>query len=107
MYNDDTKNIVYMSDNIDKYRVVDESSFTYAPFKEKHLKVKLPDVEDFIKKNNAKEVTNPVFFVRDGIPTSDGLLSNELFGITKEERSNIWGYINLTGTYLYPLIYKI
>ena len=107
MYNDDTKNIVYMSDNIGKYRVVDESSFTYAPFKEKHLKVKLPDVEDFIKKNNAKEVTNPVFFVRDGIPTSDGLLSNELFGITKEERSNIWGYIDLRGTYLHPLIYKI
>lgn len=78
-----------------------------SAFREKHLKVKLPDVEDFIKKNNAKEITNPVFFIRDGIPTSDGLLSNEIFGITREERANIWGYIDLQGTYLHPLIYKL
>lgn len=78
-----------------------------SAFREKHLKVKLPDVEDFIKKNNVKEITNPVFFVRDGIPTSDGLLSNEIFGITREERANIWGYIDLQGTYLHPLVYKL
>ena len=75
--------------------------------KEKHLKVKLADVDDFIKKNNVKEITNPIFFIRDGIPTSDGLLSNEIFGITREERANIWGYIDLQGTYLHPLIYKL
>ena len=78
-----------------------------TPFKEKRLKVKLPDVEDFVKKNDVKEITNPVFFVRDGIPTPDGLLSNEIFGITKEERANIWGYIDLQGTYLHPLVYKL
>lgn len=78
-----------------------------TPFKEKRLKVKLPDVEDFVKKNDVKEITNPVFFIRDGIPTPDGLLSNEIFGITKEERANIWGYIDLQGTYLHPLIYKL
>ena len=91
-----------MSHNKD---IINEANST--PFKNKHLKVKLPDVEDFIKKNDVKEITNPVFFIRDGIPTSDGLLSNEIFGITKEERSNIWGYINLQGTYLHPLIYKV
>lgn len=78
-----------------------------TPFKNKHVNVKLPDVEDFIKKNDVKEITNPIFFIRDGVPTSDGLLSNEIFGITKEERANIWGYIDLQGTYLHPLIYKI
>ena len=78
-----------------------------TPFKEKRLKVKLPDVEDFVKKNDVKEITNPVFFIRDGIPTPDGLLSNEIFGITKEERANIWGYIDLQGTYLHPLVYKL
>lgn len=82
-------------------------SETSKAFREKHLKVKLPDVEDFIRKNDAKEITNPVFFVRDGIPTSDGLLSNEIFGITREERANIWGYIDLQGTYLHPLVYKL
>lgn len=91
----------------DKLYDISEAKTVDTPFKDRHLKVRLVDVEDFIKKNNVKEVTNPIFFVRDGIPTSDGLLSNELFGITKEERSNIWGYIDLQGTYLHPLVYKL
>lgn len=78
-----------------------------ANFSENKLKVKLRDVEDFVKKNDVKEITNSIFFVRNGIPTSDGLLSNEIFGITKEERANIWGYIDLHGHYLHPFIYKI
>lgn len=91
-----------------KIKAINEAGGTLqTQFRDKHLQVRLPDVEDFIKKNDAKEVTNPVFFVRDGIPTSDGLLSNELFGITREERANIWGYINLQGTYLHPLVYKL
>lgn len=78
-----------------------------ANFNERKLAVKLTDVDDFIKKNNVKEIRNPVFFIRNGIPTPDGLLSNEIFGITKEERANIWGYIDLLGNYLHPFIYKI
>ena len=67
-----------------KIKAINEAGGTLqTQFRDKHLQVRLPDVEDFIKKNDAKEVTNPVFFVRDGIPTSDGLLSNELFGITR------------------------
>ena len=112
MYTDDMHNIIYVSDKLNRVSPI-QSIMTEAeekidvPFKNKRLKVKLPDVEDFIKKNNVKEITNPVFFIRDGIPTPDGLLSNEIFGITKEERSNIWGYIDLQGTYLHPLIYKL
>lgn len=86
---------------------ISESADDPKPFRDKHLEIRLPDVEDFVKKNDVKEITNPVFFVKTGIPTSDGLLSNEIFGITKEERANIWGYINLRGNYLHPLIYKI
>ena len=76
-------------------------------FNERKLSIQLADVEDFVKKNNVKEVTNPVFFIRDNIPSSDGLLSNEIFGITKAERSNLWGYIDLHGTFLHPFIYKL
>lgn len=109
MHNEGMKNIVYISSKLPpvKHDVVHEGSSISSPFKDKHIQVKLPDVEDFIKKNDAKEVTNPVFFIRNGVPTSDGLLSNELFGITKEERANIWGYIDLQGTYLHPLVYKL
>lgn len=87
--------------------IISEADAHMPPFREKHLKVKLQDVEDFVKKNDVKEIINPVFFIRDGVPTSDGLLSNEIFGITKEERANIWGYIDLRGTYFHPLIYKL
>lgn len=78
-----------------------------ANFNERKLNVKFTDVNDFIKKNDVKEIKNPIFFIRNGIPTPDGLLSNEIFGITKEERANIWGYIDLLGHYLNPFIYKI
>ena len=87
--------------------ILKEAEQNETPLKNKHLKVKLPNVEDIVKKNEIKEITNPVFFIRDGVPTSDGLLSNEIFGITREERSNIWGYIDLQGTYLHPLVYKL
>lgn len=67
----------------------------------------LDDVEDFIKKNpSTKPISNPIYFVRPGVPTSDGLLSNEIFGITKEERAGIWGYIDLSEWFIHPLIYK-
>ena len=102
-----TQNILTIDTDWERVRKINESQSITTPFKDKHLKVKLPDVEDFIKKNDVKEVTNPIFFVRDGIPTSDGLLSNEIFGITREERANIWGYIDLQGTYLHPLVYKL
>ena len=72
-----------------------------------HLKVDLIDPEKLIKVNDLQEVTNPVFFVRNGIPTSDGLLSNEIFGITKYDRANTFAYIDLYEAFLNPLIYKM
>lgn len=76
-------------------------------FSTQQLTVKLADVEDFVKKNKVAEVTDPIFFVRDGVPSPEGLLSYEIFGITKEERANIWGYIDLKGWFMHPLCYKI
>ena len=66
------------------------------------------DIEKFIKVNELKEVTNPIFFSANSIPTSDGLLSNEIFGITMNSRSNVFAYINLGGKYfIHPMIYAI
>ena len=64
------------------------------------------DQDKFIKKNDVQKVSNPTFFVRNGVPTSDGLLSNEIFGITAEERQGIYAYIDLNGTYIDPSVYK-
>lgn len=72
-----------------------------------HLDVYMVDPDDFIKKNpSTKEITSSIFFTRLGQPDPDGLLSNEIFGLTKEERSGIYGYINLNDYFLQPLAYK-
>lgn len=65
------------------------------------------DVDLFIKANNCPEITNPILFSSPGVPTEDGLLSNEIFGTTSRSRSNIFGYISLNGLFLHPLAYKI
>lgn len=65
------------------------------------------DQERLIKVNNLPQVTNPVMLNSNRGPTSDGLLSNELFGITKDERSGIYGYIDLGDTFINPYYYKI
>jgi len=70
------------------------------------LKLEIMDVETFIKRNNVKEVTNPVTFVRDGYPSPDGLLSNEIFGITKEDRAGTFAYIDLGDLFMDPSCYK-
>ena len=71
-----------------------------------HLKVTLIDPDKLVSVNDLKEVSNPVSFVRNSIPTPDGLLSNEIFGITKYDRSNTFAYIDLHETFINPLIYK-
>lgn len=73
----------------------------------RHLEMEILDIDKFVKVNELKEITNPIFFTRDNIPTPDGLLSNEIFGITKADRGSIFAYIDLGGTFIHPLYYKI
>lgn len=72
-----------------------------------YFKPEILDPEKLIKFNELKEITNPIIFSRDNIPSSDGLLSNEIFGIIKDDRANIFGYIELQEYFFNPLIYKI
>lgn len=72
-----------------------------------NLNIELLDIEKFVKANDVQEVTDPIFFVREGVPSPKGLLSNEIFGITKDERANIFGYIDLGDWFLNPLCYKV
>ena len=75
--------------------------------KSKHLRVSLLDTEKLIKVNDLKEVTNPIIFQGGNIPTPDGLLSNEIFGITRYDRANTCAYIDLGEYFLNPEVYKI
>lgn len=72
-----------------------------------NLQVSLLDVDDFVKKNNLVEITNPVIFDTSSNPTNDGLLSNTIFGITKESRASTFAYISLKKKFLQPLVYRI
>lgn len=86
----------------------DDVVFTEAELdKIRHLKVEILDVEKFIEVNDCKEVTNPIMFYHGERPTEDGLLSESIFGITTEERSGIFAYINLTEPFIQPFYYKI
>lgn len=76
-------------------------------FKGEHLRLDLIDPDKLVKVNDLKEITNPIFFIRNSIPTPDGLLSNEIFGITKYDRANTFAYIDLGGYFINPLIYKM
>lgn len=69
------------------------------------LKMEVLDVEKFVKVNDCKIIDDPVFF-NGPSPSPRGLLSNEIFGITKAERSGIYAYIDLGGTFINPVIYK-
>ena len=71
-----------------------------------HLRLEILDVERFVQVNNCKAITNPRAFIRDSIPSDDGLLSNSIFGITKDERAGIFAYIDLHGWFMDPSCYK-
>lgn len=93
---------------------LDQYSFQYSLLNEdeknqmvKHLKLEILDIERFVTVNSLLPVTNPVFFIKDTVPTSDGLLSNEIFGLSKYERSNIWAYLDLNSYYIDPSCYKV
>ena len=64
------------------------------------------DTNKFIKENGCLEVTNSLSFDKKLIPTKDGLYSPEIFGTTKQELFERFGYINLGAKILHPLIYK-
>lgn len=64
------------------------------------------DVERFVKANSCQAVSNPIAFIKGGKPTPDGLLSEQIFGITHAERYGIYAYIDLGGWFIQPLAYK-
>lgn len=70
------------------------------------LQLEVLDVPLYIKQNELKEITNPTFFSPSGAPTSDGLLSNEIFGMTQKERSGIYAYIDLAEYFIDPSCWK-
>ena len=80
---------------------LDEATAVSKP-SQKGLWTNLLDAEKFVRVNNLQECTNAVMLDRQAY-TSDGILSNEIFGISQYERRNRFAYIDLHGHYMYPL----
>lgn len=98
-----------MDDFLDRVNsLLENSILTEAEYDKivTHLKLEIMDVDRFISVNGCEQITNPVFFQRNNVPTDDGLLSNKIFGITKDDRAGIFAYIDLNGWYLDPSCYK-
>jgi hypothetical protein len=75
---------------------------------QRYLSIKPLKINNFIKVNKLSEITNPIFFSKNNSPTTDGLLSNEIFGISKDDRANTFAYISLgKDPFMHPLFYKV
>jgi len=75
---------------------------------QRYFNIKPLNTSNFIRVNNISEITNPIFFNASGNPTEDGLLSNEIFGITKSDRASTFGQISLgSSPFMHPLMYKV
>jgi len=71
------------------------------------MKIQLLDIDEFIKKNNVKQVLNSNINVRE-VLDKDGLWSEEIFGrIGSDERNYRFGYIDLKIKVIHPEIYNI
>lgn len=71
------------------------------------MQLDLLPMKKFAVINKLEEVTNPVTFEKGAIPSSDGLLSTEIFGTSIRERREKFAIIDLHGHYFAPFIYKI
>lgn len=71
-----------------------------------HLQLEVLDVDRFVHVNNCKPVSDPRAFIREAIPSPEGLLSQEIFGVTQADRAGTFAYIDLHGYFIDPSCYK-
>jgi len=72
------------------------------------LSVDLANIDNIIKMNKIEEITDPIFVNMNKLPTVNGLFSYRIFGLPGSmQRKTNWGYIDLKGRYLHPLMHNI
>lgn len=65
------------------------------------------DMNEFVKLNKLQEVTSPALMERGGLPNPKGLVSNDIFGVTTDDRKTTFAYIDLGGPFFSPHVYKV
>jgi len=71
------------------------------------MKIDLIPIKKFIQVNSLQEITEIIIFEKGSIPTSGGLLSTNIFGVSVNERRETYAYIKLNGHFLHPFVYKL
>lgn len=69
--------------------------------------IDLYDSAEMTRQNDLKPVTDPIMFVRGSIPSPNGLVSTDIFGVSMRDRKETFAYIDLHGIFLQPYIYKL
>lgn len=69
------------------------------------MKISILDMDRLISINKLKEVTSPRLFSNKMMFDPGGILSNEIFGISKGDRRNTFAYVNLRHHFIHPHIY--
>lgn len=70
------------------------------------MKLDIFDINEFIKVNQIKQVTNRFYLGNGNNPSEDGLFSTVIFGkFSSEERKINFGYIDLRRKFFHPLAY--
>ena len=71
------------------------------------MKIDMFNIDEFVELNHLKEITSPILLDRGGIPHPDGLISNDIFGVSVKDRKQRFAYINLRNHFFHPHIYKV
>lgn len=70
------------------------------------MKINIADFDSIIGVNKLQEVDSPHLFASKMTFDSRGLLSNDIFGISKRDRSSTFAYIDLHRKFIHPHIYQ-
>lgn len=70
------------------------------------MKIDLYNTKEFIEINKLQPITSAILFQRGEVPHPNGLISNEIFGITTKSRRETFAYIDLHNHFFHPHIYK-
>lgn len=70
------------------------------------MKIDILDINKLIAVNNLQEVTSSHIFSSKMTFDSNGLLSNDIFGISKGDRRSTFAYIDLRRKFIHPHIYQ-
>lgn len=71
------------------------------------MKIDLIPTKKLIVVNNLQEVTDAIMFEKGSIPTTGGLLSTDIFGVSVKERRQNFAFIRLNGHFLQPFVFKL